>query len=78
MQSGYDIIIAGGGMVGASLALALADSGLSIALIEAVSPASDNQPSYDDRGLALSLSSQRIFAALGVWQQVEQNANPIK
>ena len=65
-------------MVGASLALALADSGLRIALIEAVSPASDQQPSYDDRGLALSLSSQRIFAALGVWQQVEQNANPIK
>jgi 2-octaprenyl-6-methoxyphenol hydroxylase len=78
MQPGYDIIIAGGGMVGASLALALADSGLSIALIEAVSPTSDHQPSYDDRGLALSLSSQRIFAALGVWQQVEQNSNPIK
>ncbi|MFT5131698.1 MAG: 2-octaprenyl-6-methoxyphenol hydroxylase [Gammaproteobacteria bacterium] len=78
MQAEYDIVIAGGGMVGASLAIALANTDLNIALIEAVALSSEHQPSYDDRGLALSLSSQRIFDALGIWQKVEMNANPIK
>ena len=78
MQTEYDIVIAGGGMVGASLACALANKPFRIALIEAVSPSTDQQPSYDERSLALSLSSQRIFQALGVWQQVEANANPIR
>ena len=78
MQVDYDIVIAGGGMVGASLAVALGNTKLRIALIEAVSLSNDQQPSYDDRGLALSLSSRRIFEALGVWQQVEMNANPIR
>ena len=68
MQVDYDIVIAGGGMVGASLAVALGNTELRIALIEAVSLSNDQQPSYDDRGLALSLSSRRIFEALGVWQ----------
>lgn len=78
MQTEYDIVIAGGGMVGASLACALANKPFRIALIEAVPPSMDEQPSYDERSLALSLSSQRIFQALGVWQQVEKHANPIR
>ena len=57
----YDLIIVGGGMVGASLAIALTNSSLRIAIIEAVSAKSDQQPSYDDRGIALSYGSQRIF-----------------
>jgi 2-octaprenyl-6-methoxyphenol hydroxylase len=78
MPAEYDIVIAGGGMVGASLACALANTDLRIALVEAVTQDADYQPSYDERGLALSLSSQRILQALGVWQQVESNANPIR
>jgi 2-octaprenyl-6-methoxyphenol hydroxylase len=78
MLTKYDIVIAGGGMVGASLACALSDTNLRIALVEAISPDSEYQPSYDERGLALSLSSKRIFQALKVWHQVEANANPIK
>ena len=65
-------------MVGASLALALAKTDKRIALVEAVSLNSEYQPSYDDRGIALSLSSKRIFDALCVWKQIEKNANPIK
>jgi 2-octaprenyl-6-methoxyphenol hydroxylase len=78
MSIEYDIVIAGGGMVGASLACALANTDLRIALIEAIPQNAEYQPSYDERGLALSLSSQRIFQALGLWQQVKANANPIK
>lgn len=78
MQTDYDIAIVGGGMVGAGLACALAGSGYSIALIEAVSPDADAQPSYDDRGLSLSLATQRILAALNVWPALASEATPIE
>ena len=73
----FDLIIAGGGMVGASLACALSSTNLRIALIEAVPGKADSQPSYDDRGLALSLSSHRILQQLQLWPQLTANATPI-
>jgi 2-octaprenyl-6-methoxyphenol hydroxylase len=79
MQSDYDILIIGGGMVGASLAHALRDVDLRIGLIEAVSPEANSQPSYDARAIALSQGSARIFEAMGVWQaMVEQGVTPIR
>jgi len=78
MLTDYDIIIAGGGMVGASLACALHEENSRIAVIEPVSPRTLDQPSYDDRGLALSLASQRILAGLGLWRSVSGSANPIR
>jgi len=73
----YDLIIVGGGMVGASLAIALAGRGLRMALIEAHPPGVDSQPSYDDRGIALAYGTQRIFEALGVWPALAAIAEPI-
>ena len=61
----YDIVIVGGGMVGASLAHALKPTGFRLGLVEAVPRKADQQPSYDDRNLALSPSSRRILAELG-------------
>ena len=55
-----DIAIVGGGLVGASLAYALAIQGWQVAMIESVSPRAESQPSYDDRTLALADSSCRI------------------
>ena len=74
----YDIVIAGGGMVGASLACALAPLPLRIAIVEAVPVESDTQPSFDVRTTALSRSSQRILSGLGVWPGVEPFATPIR
>lgn len=73
-----DIAIVGGGLVGASLAHALASQAWSVALIEAVAPRAASQPSYDDRTLALSDSSCRILAGLGIWPALSGEATPIR
>ncbi len=66
----FDLIINGGGMVGASLACALGYYGFKVALIEVSPYASAEQPSFDGRALALTYSSGAIFRNLGVWQKL--------
>ncbi|HEY0635125.1 MAG TPA: 2-octaprenyl-6-methoxyphenyl hydroxylase [Gammaproteobacteria bacterium] len=74
----YDLLIIGGGMVGASLAHALRDLELRIGIVEAVALEENSQPSYDARAIALSQGSKRIFEAMGVWAaMVEQGVSPI-
>jgi len=73
-----DVIVIGGGLVGATLACALASLRLKVALLEAVEPRTESQPSYDDRTLALSASSCRILQTLGVWPLLQHNATPIR
>ena len=74
----YDIIIAGGGMIGTSLALALAPLGLRVAVVEPVPGNAAEQPSFDDRSTALSRSTQRMFEAMGLWPAVVSTSTPIK
>jgi 2-octaprenyl-6-methoxyphenol hydroxylase len=74
----FDVAIAGGGMVGASLALALAATPLRVVVIEAVAADSLEQPSFDDRSTALGNGARRILQTLGVWEQIEQQAAPIR
>ena len=64
----YDLIISGGGMVGASLACILVGYGFKVALVEAAAYSSTSQPSFDSRALALTYSSGVIFRNLNVWQ----------
>jgi 2-octaprenyl-6-methoxyphenol hydroxylase len=73
-----DIAIIGGGMVGASLAVALAPLRLSVAVVEAVPFDSALQPSFDERTTALSNGSRHILEALNIWQAVEAAATPIR
>jgi len=73
----FDVVIVGGGMVGASLGVALAPLGLRIALIEAIPHNAAAQPSFDERTTALSNGSRRILETLGVWPQVSAFATPI-
>ncbi|NND44683.1 MAG: 2-octaprenyl-6-methoxyphenyl hydroxylase, partial [Xanthomonadales bacterium] len=77
-QSGmYDVVIVGGGLVGASVACALEPLGLRILLIEKVPFRTGDPPSYDDRTLALSHSSCRILEGLGLWPELAAHATPI-
>ena len=81
-MSRVDIAIIGGGLVGASLAVALQAEakrrGWTICLIEPFTPGSGYQPSYDARSTALSFGSQQIYQRLGLWSQISQRAEPIK
>jgi 2-octaprenyl-6-methoxyphenol hydroxylase len=75
----YDLIIVGGGMVGASLAISLAQQPLRIALIEAAPLRTDKTPpSYDDRAIALSFGSRRIFDGMKLWGDIAPQTTAIK
>jgi 2-octaprenyl-6-methoxyphenol hydroxylase len=74
----FDIAIVGGGMVGASLAVALAPLGLKVVLIEAVPHGNATQPSFDERTTALSNGSRRILETLGVWPAIQPPATAIR
>ncbi|MCI0508143.1 MAG: 2-octaprenyl-6-methoxyphenyl hydroxylase [Gammaproteobacteria bacterium] len=77
-QTDYDLVIAGGGMVGASLACALGNQPLRIAMIEAHNQKLDTPPSYDDRAIALSWGTSQIFRALGLWERLAVKSTAIK
>lgn len=74
----FDIAIVGGGLVGASLACALAPLGYRLVVLEKTPLRAASQPSYDDRTLALSHSSCRILEGLGLWPDLEPHATAIK
>ncbi len=78
MKDNFDILIIGGGLVGASLACALRASPLRIGVIEAVPLAASTQPSYDDRTLALAYGSKQIFDSIGCCQDIAPQATPIE
>ena len=71
LSENYDLVIVGGGLVGASLAAALNGSDLKILLVESFAPDSNEQPSYDERTVALTYGARLIYSALGVWPEIE-------
>lgn len=82
-----DIALIGGGLVGASLALALQPLaerfGLKITLLESHPPKDTHklagwQPSFDARSSALSWGTRLIYERLGLWERLQEHAYPIK
>jgi 2-octaprenyl-6-methoxyphenol hydroxylase len=76
MREHTDILIVGGGLVGASLAIALDAAGRSATLVEAAAPRAPAQSSYDERNLALARATVNALTALGVWKHA-QGGTPI-
>ncbi|MCB5188468.1 FAD-dependent oxidoreductase [Methylobacillus caricis] len=76
MSKGLDtnIMIVGGGPVGATLALALQEAGVPVTLLEAREQGASHQ---DQRALALSYGSRLILERLGLWTELEPKATPI-
>ncbi|CAM3817995.1 2-octaprenyl-6-methoxyphenol hydroxylase [Pseudomonas reidholzensis] len=81
-MSRVNLAIIGGGLVGASLALALQAGakarGWKILLIEPFAPGDSFQPSYDARSSALSFGTRQIYEHLGLWQAIERRAEAIR
>ncbi len=80
-MSRVQLAIVGGGLVGASLALALQAGararGWRIVLVEPFAPGNAWQPSYDARSSALSYGSRQIFERLGLWPALAERAEAI-
>ncbi|TZF87135.1 2-octaprenyl-6-methoxyphenyl hydroxylase [Cognatilysobacter lacus] len=73
----HDLVIVGGGLVGASLALALEPLGLDIALVDAAA-AGELPPVFDERSLSFAEATINALTALGVMQALEAHGGPIR
>ncbi len=73
-----DVLIVGGGLIGAALLHALAPSGLRCLMVDNHSPMLRLQADFDARSLALSAASVRILKTLKLWSQLEAQATPIE
>jgi 2-octaprenyl-6-methoxyphenol hydroxylase len=73
-----DVVIAGGGLVGLPLGLALARGGLRVVVADAAPVAKVLDPRFDGRVSALAYASVRMLTALGVWNELAPHAQPIR
>ena len=74
----YDVIIIGAGMVGASLAVALGVSNKKLLVIEPSPIHTKQQPSFDERTVALTHSAKLIYSGMGIWGKIyAEKAEPI-
>ena len=72
-----DVAIAGGGMVGLTLALALSQAGMKVAVADPMTPAQLLDERFDGRVSALAFASVRMMRALGLWDALAPDAQPI-
>lgn len=77
MEHDADILIVGGGLNGPALGLALAQAGLTVAVIDARPAPARAEAGFDGRAYALAIASRRLLGAIGVWQHLAGNFQPI-
>ncbi len=73
-----DLIIVGGGLNGPALALAAANAGFSVTIIDALPTAVRSLRDFDGRSYALALTSKRLLQGIGIWNAVADNAQPMR
>ena len=78
MEHDSDLLIVGGGLNGPALALAAAQGGLRSIVIDAQPEAPRRDDNFDGRAYALSLASVRMLAALGLWDVLQGDAQPMQ
>lgn len=74
MKNTSDILIVGGGLNGPALALALAQTGHSVTIVDALPRGDFEEDAFDGRSYALALASQRLLAQIGIWPRVADDA----
>ena len=77
MNRSTDILVVGGGLNGPALALALAQAGFPVTVIDALAEDTRKDAGFDGRAYALALASQRLLSAIGVWEAVADEAQPM-
>jgi len=75
----YDVVIVGGGMVGAALACALGNTALKVAVLDHAPAAAPPGHSYDQRVSAITLASQAFFENVGAWDgMARRRISPVR
>ncbi len=77
MDMDADVVIAGGGLNGPALALALAGAGFRVSVVDARPAAARAEAGFDGRAYALAVASKRLLTAIGVWDRVADLAQPM-
>jgi 2-octaprenyl-6-methoxyphenol hydroxylase len=72
-----EVLVAGAGMVGLSFAVALAEAGLTVAVVDRMDPALFREEAFDGRASAIARGSQQALAVLGLWPGMAPAAAPI-
>ncbi|MEM6579614.1 MAG: FAD-dependent monooxygenase, partial [Pseudomonadota bacterium] len=72
-----DILIVGGGLSGPILALALAQSGQRVTVIDALDTETRTEDDFDGRSYAVALTSQRLLDGIGIWDKIVDHSQPI-
>ncbi len=77
MTRDADILIVGGGLNGPALALALAQNGFRVTVVDARPAPARAEAGFDGRAYALAIASKRLLSVIGVWPDIAHKAQPI-